>query len=110
MFQPDKDLSVGEAAAVRPRLWEFADAIRRGCKLFPKQCRGALYRGIDAACALGAARAVGFDENRHEHATAILGCPIETCGTDWFVHDMVTHLNDSHHWTRERIADWLETL
>lgn len=24
--------------------------------------------------------------------------------------DIIIHLNDEHHWTREQIADWLETL
>lgn len=24
--------------------------------------------------------------------------------------DMILHLNDDHHWTREEIADWLDTL
>ena len=24
--------------------------------------------------------------------------------------DLVIHLNDSHHWSREQIADWLDTL
>lgn len=24
--------------------------------------------------------------------------------------DIIIHINDEHHWTREQIADWLETL
>jgi hypothetical protein len=26
------------------------------------------------------------------------------------VHDVIIHLNDTDRWTRERIADWLDTL
>jgi hypothetical protein len=33
-------------------------------------------------------------------------CP--ECGTERPVLHLVSHLNDDHRWTRERIADWLE--
>lgn len=42
-------------------------------------------------------------------------CPAsKTCGSEVY-HDMpvtevIIHLNDTHKWTREKIADWLETL
>jgi len=26
------------------------------------------------------------------------------------LYDMVIHMNDDHRWTREQIADWIETL
>jgi hypothetical protein len=38
-----------------------------------------------------------------------LQCPVCHCtGLDVFV--AVVHLNDGHHWTRERIADWVESV
>jgi hypothetical protein len=82
---------------------------------------------ISATCALGAA-AVGafgilacgkipylFPEVRLFVQFPELGnlanCP--GCGSvhpDTQVVDIVIHLNDDLHWTREQIADWLETL
>lgn len=43
------------------------------------------------------------------HATVTPPCTCEgrTPGT---VHDVIIHLNDTDKWTRERIADWLDTL
>lgn len=43
--------------------------------------------------------------------TEIVHCPAcddydELCG----LTDLIIHLNDGHEWTREQIADWLETL
>lgn len=38
-------------------------------------------------------------------------CPECTAyGTDGSLRSTIIHLNDHHKWTRERIADWLETL
>jgi hypothetical protein len=34
-------------------------------------------------------------------------CNEKNAGSLW---TMVQHLNDFHHWTRESIADWIETL
>ncbi len=28
----------------------------------------------------------------------------------WEVFHVITHLNDVQHWTREQIADWLESI
>lgn len=40
-------------------------------------------------------------------------CPHEGCtegvGSDT-LYRLIQHLNDNHQWTRERIADWLDTL
>jgi hypothetical protein len=43
-------------------------------------------------------------------------CPVEECpdksqtGLNALLHGTVMHLNDKHKWTREHIADWLDTL
>lgn len=40
-------------------------------------------------------------------------CPDLKCGvkeSDWTLRGMIMHLNDSHKWTREKIADWLDEL
>ncbi len=35
-------------------------------------------------------------------------CPVKNCGLKVYLERTITHLNDSHKWTREAIADWLE--
>lgn len=37
-------------------------------------------------------------------------CPSKSCGKGFSISNVIIHLNDTHEWTRERIADWLETL
>lgn len=37
-------------------------------------------------------------------------CPAECGGVMGRTDGMIVHLNDDHHWTREQIADWLETV
>ncbi len=40
-------------------------------------------------------------------------CPQRECAfkeNDTTVRYLITHLNDYHHWTREKIADWIEAL
>lgn len=37
-------------------------------------------------------------------------CPVKGCGDLGTVRAVIIHLNDSHKWTREAIADWLDTL
>lgn len=38
------------------------------------------------------------------------GCPAIHCERQRTITDLVIHLNDHHKWSREAIADWLETL
>ena len=37
-------------------------------------------------------------------------CPVTLCKESDEVDRLVTHLNDDHRWTREQIAEWIETL
>lgn len=37
-------------------------------------------------------------------------CPGRCDGFTLPVHQMIPHLNDAHFWTREQIADWVETI
>lgn len=32
------------------------------------------------------------------------------CMWSWSLMHAIQHMNDDHHWTRERIADWVETV
>lgn len=90
----------------------LSEAIRLGAMLH-RQAFGS-YSHIDksgrvfATCALGAARAAGYEI---ESGTLKLSqCP--ECGDYvWCpAFPLVAHLNDIHQWTRERIADWVETI
>lgn len=44
--------------------------------------------------------------------TALRSCPGDDGCVYWVasVFEVVTHLNDNHLWSRERIADWVETV
>lgn len=97
-----------------------SEAIRLGCLLAPVQTFHEAY--VDwsdprKACAYGA-MALGFGgyDNARElnaaasrlHCKDMLGsvlCP----GCDLPLLS-ITHLNDDHRWSRERIADWLEGM
>lgn len=111
---------------------KLSEAIRLGAMMKP-QAFGALYDN-GATCALGAAGdAMGIlDRNRNDWipgstekvwwwrpvATAEALCP--SCGqrarnsygwiTSSTVEDVIVHLNNDHRWTRERIADWVESV
>ena len=41
-------------------------------------------------------------------ATKKAKCP--QCGTERYLWSLIQHINDTHQWKREDIADWLETL
>src|SRR5689334_6904349 len=114
MYRETEPTIVTETPAKVGKWHALADAIRQGCLLVPRQCRGHLreyYREqVVAACALGAAELVGsscsgpgFSEVR---------CPIcKRCPLGYrLASPVIPHLNDDHRWKRERIADWLDTL
>lgn len=101
---------------------KLSEAIRLGAMLRPQ---GYYAMSDDGrTCAYGAAyEAVGFvidDETRWPAAEliyatfpliAVLTMPCPECGQDAPAPGMVvTHLNDRHRWTREDIADWVETI
>jgi hypothetical protein len=90
----------------------LSQAIRLGSMLKP-QVFGIL-RNRWGTCALGAAREAvgvrtrasvklpwGWIEQESE-------CP--SCADEMSVDWIITHLNDNHRWTRERIADWVATV
>lgn len=109
---------------------KFSEAIRLGAMLKP-QAFGKL-QDAGGSCAYGAALdACGIQDqdNVTEQqlcelfpiTTAPASCPV--CGLHlepqpepWQIRELktvdevITHLNDWHRWTRERIADFVETL
>lgn len=105
----------------------LSDAIRKGCEQHP-QSFGRLFefRGYDvvASCAMGAALmgvygAEGYAlntsnlEKEFPLLKRIAHSPVS--GTVYHrlpfsLADQIITLNDHHKWTRERIADWVETI
>lgn len=98
---------------------KLSDAIRLGAMLRP-QDYGEL-TGIGSCVLQAAAEAIGSYPTygvaleRWDWITTEVGAPLccpSGCGTisqspQWM---MASHLNDYHHWTRERIADWVASI
>jgi hypothetical protein len=100
---------------------KLSEAIRLGAMMRP-QAFGTVFDGI-GTCAMGAAcDAVGAnyynmrdsDELGMNHDDCV---PCPACGKrpQEFVYAStiagnIAHLNDHHFWTREAIADWVETI
>jgi len=100
----------------------LSEAIRLGAMLHPQRFGSyATYRDergrfcssnapiatIAATCALGAASAAGLTTDD------AIDSPRFTCpACNWHTQRLalVIHLNDRHRWTRERIADWVESV
>lgn len=110
---------------------KLSTAIREGAKLRPQAFRAYFYtkNGVICSCAFGAAyEAVTGNLPRRgnknyidEVITPVLdanfpvlqtferfACPADKNCTICSPFNIVTHLNDTHDWTREQIADWLE--
>ena len=95
---------------------ELAEAIRQGCQRVVRQCfDGSLVKRnahgqIYATCALGAADVAGWYSQPRNDDGPDGQCPV--CAYNTRVHELclIGHLNDDHRWTREAIADWLDTL
>jgi hypothetical protein len=105
MYLPSKELV---SAPAKTGKWsKLAEAIRKGCKLRPVQCFGSFTEGRDSACALYAARLGGGSFPRHPILKEIGGCPVCREGS---YDNVLPHLNDIHRMTREKIADFLDTL
>lgn len=95
---------------------KLSEAIRLGSMIRP-QAFGDHFRG-GGSCAMGAAmEAVGMTRGSEEppewlamlSATGIRGCPVCHAPQNNAIGVSI-HLNDWHRWTREQIADWVETI
>lgn len=98
---------------------KLSEAIRLGAMLGPQHRVRTRYMLEGRTCAIGAAgQAIGinadFDWNAIKTAWPLLMngpttcsvCGHQTINNAW----LVAHLNDDHYWTREQIADWVETI
>ena len=100
---------------------QFSEAIMLGSFDKP-QCFGFFHNALGGSCALGAAHdAVGAPDGlgtpigliirRDKERWPVLrigdSCPV--CGVWAQLVHLVPHLNDTHRWSREKIADWVAT-
>lgn len=99
---------------------ELAEAILHGSESRPEQAFGNYFEGRRASCALGAAyegmyklpreaggiRPLHLDRLFDCLENTLRRCP-EGCKKSLALGSMILHLNDDHHWTRERIAEWV---
>lgn len=91
----------------------LSEAILLGAMMTPQGFR-ALFTD-DGACAVGsallavgAAHGAGLRSARRRWSWAfIVSAPCPGCGRSGHVLGVITHLNDNHRWTRERIATWV---
>ncbi len=108
MFVEHKE--VGEVQPHRERLpqpiTKLSQAIREGAKLRP-QCKSRYFSDYGESCALGAAAEAIYGANRMTFKTE----QIDSLGALVPSHDFISQIigkNDCG-WSRERIADWLES-
>ena len=98
---------------------ELAAAIRLGATRRPVQAYGNYFEGRRGSCALGAAYEGMYRLTEHAELrwrslerlfdcleNSIRPCP-EGCRKRLPLGPLIVHLNDDHHWSRERIATWL---
>lgn len=103
---------------------ELAQAIREGCKVAPTQLKHRLVNKKGCACAMGA-MGLGFGipldklyrrRISPQELFAFAGVDADKIITNPANHKVnktwlvIEQLNDHAKWTREAIADWLETL
>ena len=99
---------------------KLSEAIRLGSMMKP-QCFG-LMHDDGATCAFGAALdAIGklhecySEEPQEWHDTGAFIAECPQCHdtmryVDQYKANTLAHLNDTHRWTREQIADWVSTI
>lgn len=92
---------------------KLSEAIRLGSTMKPQAFGSAFKDG--GSCALGAAQdAAGekimqdLDVYWSQCQRLWLHCPV--CDGRDSVYGIMSHLNDGHRWSRERIADWVEFI
>ena len=102
---------------------ELASFIRTGSQRRPVQAMGRYFQGRNASCALGAAYEGMYRlpaDMGGAHPTkdlqwfftcldTVKKCPAEACTKRLSLAAVIVHLNDDHRWSREDIADWVES-
>jgi hypothetical protein len=91
----------------------LSEAIRLGAMLHP-QAFG-WYQREGGTCAMGAAMDAGGFQRWPIVEVSPATCPACACvlhgnGICHATGAIIVHLNDGHRWTREQIADWVQTV
>jgi len=113
---------------------KLSEAIRLGAMLAPQGFEDFVkdLAGVRVTCALGAAaEAIGSLNSAalpgflvlptlvSAALEAVFGeilnvprrrCPVKACRVRRVTANVIVHLNDDHRWTREQIAEWVDTL
>lgn len=98
-------LKLSEAIRLGAMLKPQSFGSMRSCEAVPSLGDVLGLRIIEKTCAMGAAYEAGY---RSAPYLGVSTCP--ACVHVGPVPYLVMHLNDSHRWTRERIADWVESV
>src|SRR3954465_8026532 len=91
-------------------MMKLSEAISLGSMLSP-QAFGYLVDAKGRRCALGAAKAAigpSTDYSEWKWARRMVDCP--ACNGRLPAIYAVSHLNDSHRWPRQQIAEWVSTI
>jgi hypothetical protein len=109
---------------------KLSEAMRRGSMMGP-QIAWKLFGPDDSSCAMGAAfKGVGISSKGTVFDLIGIGyqifpilqvhpappVPLHPCPVDWCtaktdtMWSIIVDLNNNHGWTREQIADWVETI
>jgi hypothetical protein len=112
----------------KERVMRFSDAIRLGAMLRKQAYRSFLNEHGDGTCAIGAAleavkgkrwlrSVIKSDKSSREivaetfpEALPIVANPVNPSGAPSQLYVIVAYLNDTEKWTREQIADWVDTV
>lgn len=94
-------------------MMRLSEAIRLGAMLKP-QIHGE-YSTLEGSCALGAACDAAGSLNGFREILMKVSCvcPGDVCWAEpekGVLSSIIIHLNDAHLWTREQIADWVESM
>ena len=99
---------------------KLSEAIRMNGMMKPQGFGAESYLSLEAPCALGGAlQMIGKLPHSRDYFLPITiweflmnraKCPACSYSRHISVLGVLTHLNDSHKWTRSQIADWVETV
>lgn len=94
----------------------FSEAIRLGALLGPQIHGSLLDESNQGTCALGSAALAlgimgkGWPEPLGEFLDTFQRCPVCEPTLHGWLRNIIAHLNDSHNWTRERIAGFVQSI
>jgi len=90
------------------KITKLSDAIRLGATFKP-QCTGTFFDN-GRSCALGAALDAMATDDPNELVRRFPHLEQHRNSFGWTLYSIIVELNDQEHWTRERIASWLESI